>query len=66
MRPVLIHVRWMEYGNPKSYCYIMDQTVTAYPNEHEVIIQNGVQFKVLQVEEANIEGKSVVKITLEA
>ena len=65
-KPVLYHIVWKSYGNPKDFCYVMDKTVSAYPNEKEVLLMDGMLYYVKSVEDVMIEGKSLTQITLKA
>ena len=39
-KPVLYHIVWSTYA-AKCDCYVMDKTVSAYPNEKEVLLADG-------------------------
>ena len=64
-KPVLYHIVWKS-GAAKSFCYVMDKTVSAYPNEKEVLLMDGMGYTVKSVEDVMIEGKSLTQITLKA
>ena len=64
-KPVLYHIVWRS-GGAKYYCYVMDKTVSAYPNEKEVLLMDGMEYTVKSVEDVMIEGKSLTQITLKA
>ena len=44
----------------------MDKTVSAYPNEKEVLLKDSMFYTVKSVEDVMIEGKSLTQITLKA
>ena len=64
-KPVLYHIVWRSWGT-KLNCYVMDKTVSAYPNEKEVLLKDGKKYIVKSVEDVMIEGKSLTQITLKA
>ena len=64
-KPVLYHIVWRSYYAKES-CYVMDKTVSAYPNEKEVLLMDGKSYTVKSVEDVMIEGKSLTQITLKA
>ena len=57
-KPVLYHIVWRS-GNAKLFCYVMDKTVSAYPNEKEVLLKDGMEIYVKSVKDVFLEGKSV-------
>ena len=65
-KPVLYHIVWKSGWDAKYACYVMDKTVSAYPNEKEVLLRDGVFYFVKSVEDVMIEGKSLTQITLKA
>ena len=64
-KPVLYHIVWSS-DDPKYWCYVMDKTVSAYANEQEVLLKDGMFYYVKSVEDVMIEGKSLTQITLKA
>ena len=64
-KPVLYHIVWRSI-RAKHNCYVMDKTVSAYPNEKEVLLIDGMLYTVKSVEDVMIEGKSLTQITLKA
>ena len=64
-KPVLYHIVWRSIF-AKDCCYVMDKTVSAYPNEKEVLLKDGWYYFVKSVEDVMIEGKSLTQITLKA
>ena len=64
-KPVLYHIVWSS-SLAKLNCYVMDKTVSAYPNEKEVLLVDGMFYTVKSVEDVMIEGKSLTQITLKA
>jgi len=65
-KPVLYHIVWKSGMFAKRHCYVMDKTVSAYPNEKEVLLRDGKSYTVKSVEDVMIEGKSLTQITLKA
>ena len=57
-KPVLYHIVWKSIA-VKNGCYVMDKTVSAYPNEKEVLLRDGCRYYVKSVEDLMIEGKSL-------
>ena len=57
-KPVLYHIVWRS-DFAKMACYVMDKTVSAYPNEQEVLLMDGMEYYVKSVKDVTIEGKSL-------
>ena len=62
---MLYHIKWrLNEQTAKHHCYVMDKTVSPYASEQEVLIKDGLHFKVESVEDTIINGKKVVKIVM--
>ena len=58
---VVYHIHW-KYG--LAYCWYFDDS--AYPDEKEVLISDGFDFKVLSVKKQTLLEKEVILIKLES
>ena len=64
-KAVLYHIVWEENANG-SRCFIMDSSVSAYCEEQEILLYDGVEMSVESVAEENHNGKNIIVIHLRA
>ena len=52
-------------NDDSQYFYLNTEELAAYPNEQEVLLQDGAEYKVIKKETIKVEGQQVTKVTLE-